>query len=202
MSIFKKRYCIKGWEKGTIFFLTAEEIYRRVMKDSKSDYNWFAPATELVKVCDKPDFPELYAREIKIAILNCFANLEKEMRRIGLNSFKNLEEEKNEEKSQDEAVYSCYHSLSNTNAKSANAKRRYLEAKIKSIMYAVALVNGSPTYKTFREEWEKRKVEEYASKEEIDFEQLKKECEADFQEAYKKATDEGLFEEEEEDFYL
>ena len=58
-------------------FWTAKKIYKRVVKDADaSKYNWITSATELVKVCKKTDFPEYYAKEIKLAILECFTYFE------------------------------------------------------------------------------------------------------------------------------
>ena len=75
MSSFEKKYNITGW-KGKKYSLTAKQLYERVLEDSKSDYNWIASATELVRVCNDSCFPEKYAIAIKIIILNSFANLE------------------------------------------------------------------------------------------------------------------------------
>ena len=75
MSFFKKKYKVKGWN-GDTHSLTAKALYERVLEDSKSDYNWIASATELVRVCNDPCFPEMYSVGIKLIILNCFANLE------------------------------------------------------------------------------------------------------------------------------
>ena len=75
MSLFEKKYTVVGWN-GDIHTLSAKALYERVLADSKSDYNWIASATELVKVCNSPSFPEMYAQAIKIIILNCFANLD------------------------------------------------------------------------------------------------------------------------------
>ena len=75
MSFFEKKYKVTDWD-GDTHSLTAKQLYERVLDDSKSDYNWIASATELVRVCNNPCFPEMYAVGIKMIILNCFANLE------------------------------------------------------------------------------------------------------------------------------
>ena len=46
-----KKYHINGW-RGKEYSLTAKELYERVMEDCKSNYNWIASATELVRVCN------------------------------------------------------------------------------------------------------------------------------------------------------
>ena len=80
MSLSEKKYKITGWH-GETQLLTAKNLYERILEDSKTDYNWLASATELVKICNEPDFPEMYATNIKIIILNCFANLELQQER-------------------------------------------------------------------------------------------------------------------------
>ena len=64
--------------------MRAIDIYNTIMQESKeSDYNWIAPAIELVKLCKNPNFPREYAVEIEMAILNCFANIEARVNRGG-----------------------------------------------------------------------------------------------------------------------
>ena len=75
MSFCGRVYFFKGWY-GERHFMTAKRLYKRVMKDASiSDFGWIASATELVRICDKPNFPQQYAHDIKIAILNCFAKI-------------------------------------------------------------------------------------------------------------------------------
>ena len=99
MSLYEKKYDFTGW-RGTRYSLTAKELYKRVLEDSQLDYDWIASATELVRVCDDPLFPEMYAVAIKILILNCYANLELQQERPS--SGKSTDKK---------AVYSCYQSL-------------------------------------------------------------------------------------------
>ena len=121
MSFFKKEYDVTGWRE-TKHSLTAKQLYERVLKDSQSDYNWIASATELVRVCNEPSFPEIYANAIKIIILNCFANLElqKDYPSSG-------------EATDKAAVYSCYHSLPSEDETVIKVKHKYLTAIITSI---------------------------------------------------------------------
>ena len=67
MSFFEKKYKVTGWH-GYTQSLTAKKLYERVLEDSKSDYNWIASATELVRVCNDTCFPEMYAVGIKMII--------------------------------------------------------------------------------------------------------------------------------------
>lgn len=64
--------------------MRAETIHDLVMKQSKeSDYDWIAPAIELVKICKDERFPRKYAVDIEMAILNCSANIEARVNRGG-----------------------------------------------------------------------------------------------------------------------
>ena len=64
--------------------MRAETIHDLVMKQSKeSDYDWIAPAIELVKICKDERFPRKYAIDIEMAILNCSANIEARVNRGG-----------------------------------------------------------------------------------------------------------------------
>jgi len=74
---FKNRY-------GESKTMRAKDIYDAVMKNSReSDYNWIAPAKELVKLCKNKTFPRKFAIGIEVAILNCFANVEARVNRGG-----------------------------------------------------------------------------------------------------------------------
>ena len=187
MSLFEKKFTVVGW-RGDIHTLSAKALYERVLADSKSDYNWIASATELVKVCNSPSFPEMYAQAIKIIILNCFANLElqKEYPSSG-------------ESTDKAAVYSCYHSLPSTDETVIKVKQKYLTAIITAITrYTQCEVrlpmHQGPTYNKMCEEWKKAKFDEYASKKEIDFDELRETLYDDFEKMIKEAEEEGAFE--------
>lgn len=187
MSFFEKKFTVVGW-RGDIHELTAKALYERVLADSKSDYNWIASATELVKVCNSPSFPEMYAQAIKIIILNCFANLElqKEYPSSGKSTDK-------------DAVYSCYHSLPSSDETVIKVKQKYLSAIITAITkYTQCEVrlpmHPGPTYRKMCEEWKKAKFDEYVSKEELDFDNLRETLYDDFEKMIKAAEAEGAFE--------
>ncbi len=186
-----KKYHINGW-RGKEYSLTAKELYERVMEDCKSNYNWIASATELVRVCNESGFPKEYANEIKIAILNCFADLEvcKEC-------------PSNSESTAQESVSYCYHSLSNESEMAKEAKEKYL----KSIIHAITkydytscrlFMHHGPAFRKVCEDWEKSKFDEYASKKEIDFEEMRKALYGDFDKTIKDAEDKGVFKEDDE----
>lgn len=193
MSFFEKEYKVKGWH-GDTYLLTAKALYKRVLEDSKSDYNWIASATELVKVCNDPYFPEMYAVGIKMIILNCFANLELQK-----------EYSFNEEATDKEAVYSCYNSLPSTNDTAKKVKDKYLTAVITGItkytQCEVRLpIHIGTTYRQKVEEWKKSKFDEYTSATDIDFDQLREDLYADFDRMVKTAEEEGAFEKDDEKY--
>ena len=189
MSLSEKKYKITGWH-GETQVLTAKNLYERVLEDSKSDYNWLASAAELVRVCNEPDFPEIYATNIKIIILNCFANLE-------------LQQEKccNRRQTDKEAVYSCYNSLPEKDAAVIKAKEKYLAAIIEGITRYSGdeerfPIHFGPAYKKTCENWKKAKLNEYVSEVKIDFNQLRERLNADFEKTIKEAEKNGIFNED------
>lgn len=191
MSFPEKVFEIKGWN-GTIHSLTAKQLYERVLEDSKSHYNWIASATELVRVCNEPSFPEGYAQNIKLLILDCFADLE--LRKEYL-SYRKVTD--------NVAVYSCYHSLLSTSKSVAKVKEKYLTAIIAGVIkYSKDEIRFpihiGPAYSNLCEEWKKVKYAEYSSKEKIDFAKLKEDLYADFDKTIKTAEENGLFSKDDE----
>lgn len=187
MSSLEKIFEIEGWN-GTIHSLTAKQLYERLLEDSKSNYNWIASATELVRVCNEPCFPEGYAQNIKLLILNCFANLELQ------------KEYPSSGKATDNAsVYSCYHSLLSTSEAVTKVKEKYLTAIITGVIKYTQdevriPIHIGPAYHKVCEDWKKAKFSEYSSQKRIDFENLRKDLYADFDKTIKAAEKEGLFE--------
>lgn len=194
MSFFEKKYKVEGWH-GDTHSLTAKVLYERVLEDSKSDYNWIASATELVKVCNDPCFPEMYAVGIKMIILNCFANLELQK-----------EYPSRCESTDMEAVYSCYNSLPSADETAKKVKEKYLTAVIAGITkYTQSEVrfpiHRGTTYKHKVEEWKKAKFDEYISAIQIlNFDQLRDDLYADFDRMIKTAEKEGAFEKDDEEY--
>lgn len=197
MSSFEKKYNITGW-RGKKYSLTANQLYERVLEDSKSDYNWIASATELVRVCNDPCFPEKYAIAIKIIILNCFANRELQKKYYA-----------NGESSDAEAVYSCYNSLPDANKTAKKVKEKYLNAVITGVTkynYGSGEVRFpihiGPTYTQKVEEWKKKKIDEYVSAIMIlNFDQLREDLYADFNNMIETAEQEGAFEKDDNEYH-
>lgn len=179
-------YRIVDWY-GKEHLLTAKELYERVMKDSESDYGWIASATELVRVCNDPNFSEEYAHGIKIAILNCFASLE----------FKK-DWPSYRKATDNQAVYSCYNSLAGTEPKAVEARNTYLMAVIKAVVHYQFPIHVGPKYFEICREWVERQYNENCSETEIDFEQLIKDLHNDFDNTIRAAENQGTFKEEDE----
>lgn len=63
---------IKDWNEEE-HLMTDKELRDLIIKQSrKSDYSWLAPANELLKTCNNPKFNKDYAKDIKVAIVNCY----------------------------------------------------------------------------------------------------------------------------------
>lgn len=165
-----KKYLIYGWY-GTEL-LTAKELYERVMIDAqRSNYNWIASATELVRVCSKRGFPLEYAKDIKMAILKCFAEVDML-----------YDEYSYREPTDNEAVQHCFNSLSWDIEDECSAKQEYLKARIKlaRIYSCEFLIYCGDEFKKFCDEWERRQFEKYFKQENIDFLKMFKELCDDF----------------------
>ena len=169
MSLFEKRYTITGW-RGDKYSLTAKKLYKRVMKDSESDYNWIASATELVRVCNQAKFPEKFAQEIQIAILNCFANLENK-KEVG----------SHQEPTDADAVNFCYNALADVSEEANKVRQKYLKAVIEGIIrYHFRLLDFDhygPTYHISS----------------LDFKKLRKTLDDEFDKTMRTAEEEGAF---------
>ena len=193
MSSLEKKYTIYGWY-DTKHELTAEQLYKRVLEDSKSDFNWIAPARELVRICEKSSFPTEYSLPIKIAILNCFANLEYRAN-CGYDRYIT-------DPADSEAVQYCYNSLYSVDMEKAITVRRYfLTEMLKTASHVrvfSSLYHPGPTFSKLRDDWIKSKFEQYISQEKIDFEQLLETLRNDFTEVVNKADENGDFKEDEE----
>ncbi len=184
------KYRIVDWHDNELFF-TAKELYERVKKDSESDYGWVASATELVRVCNDPNFSDEYAHNIKILILNCFASLELK-KRSNIPSYR--------KSTDNQAVYSCYNSLAGTEKKAIEARKNYLIAVINAVTryHFEFPIHVGPIYFQVCEEWEGKKYNENCFETEIDFEQLIKDLHNDFDNTIRTAERQGKFKEEDE----
>ena len=68
------KFWICDWQ-GNRHEMSAIDLRDRITADSKSNYNWIAPACEIVRTVSDPKFPEEWGNHIKSLILTCYANL-------------------------------------------------------------------------------------------------------------------------------
>lgn len=127
MLFFKRIYLIRGWNskgKRRYHLMTARGLCNRIIDEaSKSNYNWIAPASELVRIIKKPHFPYDDAKPIMICILNCYADLET-MKEVPSNKGPNFED----------AILYCYNTLCySTDREAQKARRDYFKALLNSI---------------------------------------------------------------------
>ena len=179
---------------GTVHKMTAKELKERIEYDSKrSDYNWIAPAKNLVSICKSPGFPEDYSLFIRVAILNCFANIEHRANNYGDRYYTKADDA--------EAVQYCYNSLYGSEDESAiAARKRFLTEMIVTATYTNLYdphYHPGPTYKKLREDFRNSKFEEYIGKQNIDFKELQETLKAEFIAAVKKSDESGDFDEDE-----
>ena len=182
MNIFKKnKYIITDRDGHQHSFSKAEDLLYRIITDSKkSNYDWIASASELVRFCETADFPKQYAIQIKIAILNCFANLlQNENNSIRPKRTKG----KTDITSQDDidAVYDCYNSLFSI-TQAHKVRLKFLIEVIKSCSSARSGLDlpyhFGQTYIKNCDTWLNQQVEKYISQRNINFHELRKElCE-------------------------
>lgn len=193
MSFFEQKYTFVS-HHGKTHCMTAKQLYERIVQDSKSDYNWIAPASELVRVCKCTGFPTEYALTIKVAILNCFANIE---------SRANLGGDRYLTKPADaEAVQECFNSMYGIDREDVvSARRYYLTEMLKYATYTRifdSLYHPGKTFRKLREDFITNKVEENISKKKIDFKTLVNTSKNEFAEAVRIADSKGAFIEDEE----
>lgn len=193
MSLLQKKYRVVGWY-GTVHNLTAKQLCERIKKDSQSDYNWIASASELVRICKLPSFPAECSLVIKVAILNCFASIENRANRGGDRYYTRAEDAN--------AVEYCYNSLYGIDSEEAiSARKNFLTEMITSASDIRILdphYHPGPTFKKLREDWIKSTFEEYIPKKNINFKKLVETSNESFLELIKKAESDGAFKEDEE----
>lgn len=193
MSFFEKKYTFVG-HRREMHMMTAKQLCERIVQDSKSDYNWIAPASELVRVCELLSFPTKYALTIKVAILNCFANIENRANSGGDRYFTKPADA--------EAVQKCFNSMYGVNREDVVlARRYYLTEMLKYATYTRvfdSLYHPGETFRKLREDFITTKVEENISKKEVDFNTLVESSKNEFAETVKVADSKGAFVEDEE----
>ena len=193
MSSIARKYQFKGTD-GKKYAMTDKQFYERILVDSKRDYNWIAYASEIVRVCSDRHFSKAYAVAIKRLIVNCFANWE--LKR---------EFESTELPTDEAAVTFCYNSLSDDDKESAKVKDKYLKAVIEAV---IKYEDDEPrmhfhvgaTYQKLIENWKTEMFNCYRHEENLNFAELRKELNKDFDAMLKKAEEDGDLDEDDETF--
>lgn len=152
----EEKYIISGY--STRHMLTAEELYNRILQDSESDYNWFVPAKEILRVCKRATFPDKYAIAIKVAILNRFSSI---ANRANANK-----KDYCLDFSDRLALDYCYNSLYGSTCENAiSARKKFLT---EMILLASNMSSSNSDFIRLREEWRSNILKEYISTEYID----------------------------------
>ncbi len=174
---------ITDWH-GNRHEMTPEDLLERIKNDSKSNWNWLAPATEIVKTISDPEFPEPVANKLKGIILKCFAEL------LLTNVYGH------EESTCQLAVAYCYYSVHGRAEK--RIKRLYRENLLKSvIMYshgASPYGACSKEWRTFCSKWKKDALQCFTKRFGVDFMRFKANAEADYEKSIQAADKAGAFE--------
>lgn len=176
-------YRIIGFD-GNPHYMSAKKIYKRVLKDSNSDKDWLASVPELLKICERPDFPKDYAEKIKICILKYFANME---------IYKKERPKCHMQKGTNTAVKNCYNSmrfLKNENV--ISARKKYFDAILDSVIRSFDTLQISSrfdsAYKQVCRNWKKAMFEEYFENQPIkDIEKMKGLLKIELHDTIKKA---------------
>lgn len=189
MSLFEKRFKIQDCNGK--HSLTAKKLYDRV-----SNYGLIAPAVELVRVCNEPDFPVEYARGIEIIILIHSTKFET-----------NRGPRDCQDPTEAEAVNFCYNSLAEVSERANKVREEHLWAVIRSVSkYHFSPYDEGfnhhhgPTYCKIREDWEAHKFEQYCSIAELNFEELRDKLNESFDRTMKNAERRGLFRHDDVEF--
>lgn len=181
-------YTFIDWN-GNLRTMRASTIHKKVMEASKkSNHNWIAPATDLIYVCTKKNFPVEYSIDIKAAVLNCFASL--------INSDDDTSYHK---KTDIKAVYYAYNSLFGIeNETAVKARINFLNGfllKMRLNSWQFVFHRGDSFTKVCND-WQTAKLNELILIENLNFDKIKDSLEKDFRNVIKVAEENGIFAED------
>ena len=192
-----KRFILNTWHDGKTI-VTAEGLLDRIKRDSKSNYNWIASATDLVHVCKMKGFPEYIASEIEDIILNCFAEL----------AIKSLYSGSNQKDTDERAVWYCYYNSKNEELKDIFVKQNIRRAILLNYGDAGELLHSGPKHNEFEKRFIDRMTNEIRRKDRYVYDEKSEKnliseyiawrkslCER-YSKEYKEADESGYFGEE------
>lgn len=183
-------YKINGLN-GNTRYMSAKQIYKRILKDSQSENNWIASVSEIFRICEEPDFPKKYSEKIKICILKYFANVEinkKEKSEFHTQIGTNI------------AVKDCYNSMRfSKNENVISARKKYFDAILDSVIHSFDTITipkqFKNTYKQVCKEWKKSMFEEYFENQPIkDIAKMKRLLKIELHDTIKKSIGQEIFE--------
>ena len=179
-------FLVRDWYYK-IHIMSANQLRDRVIEDSKkSNYNWIAPAKELLSVCNKVGFDKNCAVDIKIAILNCYADL--------LNYG---------DVSKDIIyVYKAYNQLFGEE-KAINARELFLRAYLRKTTEGSSIFPRHPgeAFHNFNEQWKSKIINDLSHKKNINFIQLMAPLKKEYDNLVKIEETKGTFKESDEKFW-
>lgn len=164
--------------------MSPNELLNRIKSDSETNWNWFAPASEIVKAISDPKFPEPIANELKGIVLKCFAELL-------------LSDIGSTRKSTDQlAVAYCYYSIHGKSGK--QIKRLYRENLLKSVIkysfWVKPVGADGEEWHTFYDDWKKDALRHFTKRFGVDFMRFRANIEADYTKSVQRADKAGKFE--------
>ena len=179
---------------GSTRYLSAKQIYKRILKDSQSENNWVMSVPEIVRICEEPDFPKDFAEKIKVCILKYFANAEiynKEKSECHMQIRTNA------------AVKDCYNSMKfSKNENVISARKKYFEAILDSVIRGFNTLQihsrFDPTYKQICKNWKQAMFDEYFENQPIkDIEKMKRLFKIELHDIVRKAMNKYAYGQEE-----
>ena len=179
-------------KKGEIIAMTPVQIYDKVMAYSQDPKAvWEFTAAELYRVTYLKDFPLCYVKDIYIAILNHFSNLE----------LNDRFEATNEDQAAINGIYSRFilGETDDKNSSTVEARKGYLATMIEK---ATILAFSSPVYpiidyERLKNKWRETKFNEYGEAV-VNFQFLLELLIKDFQEFIKSSRENGILPTEED----
>ena len=167
---------IKDWNEEE-HLMTDKQLRDLIIKQSrKSDYSWLAPANELLKTCNDPKFNKCYAKDIKVAIVNCYTNfLKRDCPGNIVYAFNAYNE-----------LFECH------DAQVLEARKKFLKAFIiRNIFWNKHFGNIDETFQKAEDKWVDDTTEKLLKVRHVYFDSLKDNLVSDFEKYIDEEMDKG-----------